>query len=1075
MQPSKVLQCLRSTALPGGSMSPTDEELLESFINRRDSVALDALIRRYSPLVWGVCGRILHDHHDAEDAFQATFLVLVRKVASISRRELIGNWIYGVARQTALKARVTKAKRKTREIAQMATGEPTAREQKLWDDLEPVLDEELGLLPEKYRQVIVLCDLEGKTRQEAAISLKCPEGTIGSRLARARSMLAGRLTRRGLTVPGLMLSAMLAEKSAASSVPGTVVASTIAAAALSATGQVGTSGAISARVTALTEKVLKAMLLKKLKVVASLLVVAAIVVLAAASLPLRNELAAEEDRPKTEPSTVHVLAPVPKNEAKVELVLQTGHTGAIASACFSPDGKRIVTASSDHLAIIWDAASRRKLRSLQGHASGVDCAEYSPDGKWIVTVSAGDNTVIVWDAESGQKHRRFQEPAEAQRQPFGNTMNNTMLDARATFSPDGKRVMATLRSADDRGGQVFNIVVWELDSSRKVFTLSARNPSFINDGKQILTAGNGEAVVWDAQTGEKLRTFGKNEDLALTASCSPDGKRIVTACLDDPRSTQGGLVNIWDVETGKKLRSIARGVKAGREQHSRLMARFSPDGKQIVTIDRDSQSPVILWNAETGEKLRELVAVSAGGRLTTSMKSASYSHDGKHLVTTSGDGLADGYQVVVWDAETGKKISDLPQYFNLNGASFSPNGKHFAITSMSNVSVWDVEAGGKVNPRRFGAFGGYAAFRADGKQLLEYPNSNLVSFAYNERNSVVIWDVETGQRLRSFSGSFACFRPDGKSIISVTTNATNGRGSGGAGFGGGGTNDWQITVWNAETGERLRSFSDSVENASFSPDGTRIVVTFTVRPNRLNPGGGPKKKNAVSPPETAVVLDFENGNKVLSLIGHSGAVKSARYSPDGKQIVTASADDTAIVWNAETGAKIRRLDGHIEAIAHEGHVKAIGHAEFSPNGKRIVTASDDHTGIVWNAETGARICTLTGHTAAVLTANYSPDGKQIITASNDGTTRFWDAETGKELCALITMPQFNEAMKQNNGVLRLEKDWLVVTPEGLYDGSEVGRKRVAFRTDGKLDVETGERYEKEYYRPGLLHKILSGK
>src|SRR5262249_34379958 len=146
--------------------------------------------------VWGVCRRLL-GHHDAEDAFQATFIVLVRKATSVKPREMVGNWLYGVARQAALQVRA--ARRKEVQVTEMPD---TEAPQDRWADARPILDEELGRLPDHYRAVIVLSDLDGKGRREVAAQLGCPEGTVASRLARARAMLAKRLTQRGVTLTG---------------------------------------------------------------------------------------------------------------------------------------------------------------------------------------------------------------------------------------------------------------------------------------------------------------------------------------------------------------------------------------------------------------------------------------------------------------------------------------------------------------------------------------------------------------------------------------------------------------------------------------------------------------------------------------------------------------------------------------------------------------------------------------------------------------------------------------------------------------------------------------------------------
>jgi RNA polymerase sigma factor (sigma-70 family) len=250
-----------------------DGQLLEGYINRRDKAALAALVRRHGPMVWGVCRRVLANYHDAEDAFQATFLVLVRKAASIASRELLANWLYGVAHQTALRARATAARRKQRERPLGQMPEPATADYEIWRDLQPVLDAELSRLPDRYRAVIVLCDLEGKTRKEAARQLGVPEGTVAGRLARARTMLAKRLARRGLALPGGVLTAVLSQSVAAAHVPAWLVSSTIKATSLFAAGQ-GTAGLISAPVAALVEGVLKTMLLSRLKIAAPVVLVA---------------------------------------------------------------------------------------------------------------------------------------------------------------------------------------------------------------------------------------------------------------------------------------------------------------------------------------------------------------------------------------------------------------------------------------------------------------------------------------------------------------------------------------------------------------------------------------------------------------------------------------------------------------------------------------------------------------------------------------------------------------------------------------------------------------------------------
>jgi RNA polymerase sigma factor (sigma-70 family) len=293
-QAHDVIQRIRA-ALPRDGAERTDGQILTEYVNRRDEAALAALVHRHGPMVWGVCRRVLPNHHDAEDAFQATSLVLVRKTASIASRELVANWLYGVAHQTALKARAMAGRRRTRERQVTAMPEREVVTPDVWPDLQPLIDEELSRLPDKYRVPIVLCDLEGKTRKEAARQLGVPEGTVAGRLARARSMLAKRLTRRGVSLSSGALAAALAQDSGSAGVPNAVVSSTINAATLLAAGQA--AGVISFKVDALTEAVVKAMFVKKIKTV--LVVVLFVAALAGtAGLIYQSHAAAQPQDPK---------------------------------------------------------------------------------------------------------------------------------------------------------------------------------------------------------------------------------------------------------------------------------------------------------------------------------------------------------------------------------------------------------------------------------------------------------------------------------------------------------------------------------------------------------------------------------------------------------------------------------------------------------------------------------------------------------------------------------------------------------------------------------------------------------
>jgi RNA polymerase sigma factor (sigma-70 family) len=227
----------------------TDAQLLERFAHRKDAAAFAALLRRHGPMVLGVCRRVLHNVHDAEDAFQATFLVLARKAGALDRPELLANWLYGVAYRTALHIRVQVARRcrLEREAATMSAS--GSEPESAWDDLRAILDEELQSLPEKYRAPLVLCYLEGLTNEQAARVLGWPAGSMSSRLARGREMLRDRLAGRQGSLHGMAFPAVLTQLLAPPTVPGPLADATVQA--------VLTTGSVAPAVRALADHIVR--------------------------------------------------------------------------------------------------------------------------------------------------------------------------------------------------------------------------------------------------------------------------------------------------------------------------------------------------------------------------------------------------------------------------------------------------------------------------------------------------------------------------------------------------------------------------------------------------------------------------------------------------------------------------------------------------------------------------------------------------------------------------------------------------------------------------------------------------
>jgi RNA polymerase sigma factor (sigma-70 family) len=265
-QLNPVLRFIRKLDEHGHLAAQSDVQLLERFVVHHDETAFAALLKRHGPMVLGVCRRILHDAHEAEDAFQVTFLVLACKAKTLGQRELLGNWLHGVAYRTALKARsrLTRWRCFTGTLSDVPALEPLS--DLAWDELQLVLDEEIQRLPAKYRTPAVMCCLEGHSFADAARQLGWPVGTIAGRLARARELLRPRLTRRGFTLSAGLLGTILSAHATSAAVPAALSDSTVTAALACAAGRVSAS-VVSAKVAALTEGVIKAMFLQKLKVV----------------------------------------------------------------------------------------------------------------------------------------------------------------------------------------------------------------------------------------------------------------------------------------------------------------------------------------------------------------------------------------------------------------------------------------------------------------------------------------------------------------------------------------------------------------------------------------------------------------------------------------------------------------------------------------------------------------------------------------------------------------------------------------------------------------------------------------
>ena len=332
-----------------------------------------------------------------------------------------------------------------------------------------------------------------------------------------------------------------------------------------------------------------------------------------------------------------------------EIASLKGHEGLVRSAAFSPDGARIVTASADTTARVWNAASGHEIASLKGHEGPVWSAAFSPDGARIVTASE-DKTARVWNAASGQQ--------------IASLKGHEGSVWSAAFSPDGARIVT---ASEDRTARV-----WDAASGQQIASLKGHegpvwSAAFSPDGARIVTASEDRtARVWDAASGQEIASLKGHEDFVWSAAFSPDGARIVTASDDT-------TARVWDAASGQEIASLK-----GHEGPV-WSAAFSPDGTRIVTASEDKTARV--WNAASGQEIASLKGHE------DSVVSAAFSPDGARIVTASADRTAR-----VWDAASGQEIASLKGHEGLVvSAAFSPDGARIVTASADRTArVWDV-------------------------------------------------------------------------------------------------------------------------------------------------------------------------------------------------------------------------------------------------------------------------------------------------------------------------------------------------------------------------------------------------
>jgi WD40 repeat protein len=687
------------------------------------------------------------------------------------------------------------------------------------------------------------------------------------------------------------------------------------------------------------------------------------------------------------------------------------------------------------------AEPKLELVPQTGHSGEVRRASFSADGKLLLTGS-NDGTSILWDAFGGRKLRAFQ-------------------GKWGLLSPNG-RVAATNITATGTWGET---ILWDAGSGQRLHAVKGAPTAFTPEGRHLLTIDRGDTILWETATGNRLRTFagipfrpGEDffaESWILWAVFSPDGKRLAT-CGGLPAAP---VVMLWDVASGARLATLREGLFYAP-------GCFSPDARQLLTpyrADQDKPGEIAFWEVATGKKSKSVPvpfafenawSPDAGrmligkavhdlttGKIVRELKGEgglplAFSPDGRKIVTGSSEGMT-----TIWDAERGEVLLHLGSTgVEVVSLAMSADGR-LAVSGQRGRTaaiLWDLNRGQVTHVLPVHKWGAAVSLSADGRYLLTHE--------FGETN---LWNTSAGTRLRTFTEHYGPvpvgLTADGNKVLANSRF------------------DTKAVFWDIEAKKETPALpAHLAQPLAFSADG-RYVIAGSVMPG-------------VSGPPLAL-WDLTTGKQLktfacgtYTIPGWAKEIATSTddftcvcFSPNGKHILTGHQSNRATLWNVASGQPVHTMTGHAGLVVNptsaswEGSIRAVA---FSPDGKMFATASRDATAILWEAASGQKLKTLAGHTHQLNAIFFTADSKRVVTGSSDGTVRIWDVATGGEVVRLLDF---------ENG-----KDWLAMTPEGLFDGSTNAPKYLSFRISGTLEFVPLERYQQKYYQPGLLAQIMKG-
>jgi RNA polymerase sigma factor (sigma-70 family) len=943
-----LIQYLRRLSVEEAGPCASDAELLRRFAGDRDAVAFELLVRRHGPMVQGVCRRLLRNEHDVEDAFQATFLALVRKARSVGRGEALGAWLHTVAYRVSLAVCADRRRRREQPMAELpssaAPSDPYT--EAAWRELRSVLDHEVARLPRRYREPFVLCCLSGKTNAEASQELGCPVGTVESRLARARARLRQALLHRGFAPAAVTLAAVPATSKASPTV--LPVALTVRAAMSVAAGEVASGPA------ALADKVLLSMSTTKLKTVAMVIVGLSLL---AATAGMRGEPSGAENRtarpdpaaatqtPSADPSGVKpaALAKGPRTDlfgdplppgalVRMGTVRYAQGDSTSGYPVLAPDHKTFATVSNytpyrqGPVICLWDAATGKDLRHFDDPDFEYYQAFFLKRENLMGTLGIsrkpvqGDKhayAVHFWDPTTGKKmaaHIQMLgspfEPwalspdekwlASASREPPVRVRDRKTGEVRAEWKGDGSRVNHLAFAADGKVLAICSgnaIHLWDWTGQREVrrldgFPEQVERLWFSPDGRWLTAAISKEGVrIWETDTWTEVRRIAGENDIRFF----PDGKRLVSAST--------GVV--WDVVSGKRRGRFERCAHC-------LALDIAADGH---TATGYALGRIRRWNAGTGEDQSPPAATARG----IMVHQVGFLHGGKEVVSASPDGA-----VRIWDAATGKALRTLVQ-----GTEWDQQSTFLRVAADGTVVV---ARGGRL---RF--------FQSDGKEekvpLTDFPTDGLASLNIS---------------------------PDGKTLVLAASNC-------------------RISVWDLVGRRMLAHFpapeGTNLETLAISSD--RQIAASVGRSVCLLSASGAVSRTLDTAPEAPRRGKGEGDGGYDYFPG----IQALAFSPDGALLASAGHPDGALKLLDIFSAKPRHvLLPHVEAGQHY----ELRNVVFSPDGRMIAAESKSGVVDIWETSTGQRRRRFLGHRSYQTTLAFSPDGTRLATGNRDATILVWD-------------------------------------------------------------------------------------